>query len=88
MRYIVSFDAAVVEAAPNYTFTVLALDQRVGKHRIELVHQVPRALVGHVHGFRGLGDRAMLADQLKKLDAPVADVALFVEVYPKLDLSH
>lgn len=26
MRYIVSFDAVVVEAAPNYTFTVLALD--------------------------------------------------------------
>lgn len=59
---------------------VLALYQRLAEHVVELVDQIPRTLVGHVHRLCGFCDGAVLANQLEQLNAAVADVPYTFEV--------
>lgn len=66
--------------------TVLPFDQWLGKYRAEVIDQIPGALVGHLHGLGGLGDRAVLADEFEEFDTAVADVALSIE--DDADFNH
>ena len=66
--------------APVIMTAGLPVHRRLPADAVDLVDQVPGALVGHVHGAAGRRDRAELADILQKLDLARPDPAFGIEV--------
>src|SRR5215218_21576 len=54
----------------------LRLDRRLPADAVDLVDQVPGALLGHLHRAAGGRNRSMLVDLLQKLDLARSDPAV------------
>src|ERR1700682_3096804 len=66
----------------------LCEDQRLGEALVDFGHQLPGALVGHVHRTAGSGDRAFAGDALEQRHLARAQPALLVEIDAVAEMRH